>query len=241
MSSALEHIRGFLEWSTVRFLRSCARSRAFSLAVSALTSCTLWAFFSIGPRVTAVPLFISLSFTSALTLHSLASLFMSLYRPIICSVRLSINAEIILVFRSWWPRGLSIDEIKVYAVDTATESARAWYLANDGNAKKLSLSTDEAVSLTEQYLTTMSTDDRNESCPICLEKFDHTTRILKVCSHRYCLECISRWFARGRLCCPYCRTDHSVCVPTEIWEKRLDNSQPAIAVSAIDIISDPDE
>ena len=238
---ALNHLRAFTEWTFIKFLRACARSRLFSLAISVITSCALWAIFSVGPRVAALPLFVSLSFTTSLTLHGLASLFMTFYRPIVCSVRLSINEEITLVYRSWWPRGLPMDEIQQNAIESATDSARAWYLTNENNPPKLFLSADEAVSLTEEYLTTMTVENKNESCPICLERFVETSRTLKVCNHRYCLDCISQWFARGRLFCPYCRSDHSICVPTEIWEKRLDTTQPTISVSSVEIINDPED
>jgi len=231
----------FLEWTVVKFLRACARSRLFSLAVSSAISCAFWVFLWSAPLLPVLPLFVLLSFTSALTLHGLASLFMEFYRPIVCSVRLSVNEDVTLVNRSWWPRGLTIDEIKVHAVKSATESARVWYTKNEKAQRKVHLSSDEAVLWTEEYLTRPTDPCSNESCPICLEKFMDSSRTLKVCNHRYCLECISRWFARGRLFCPYCRSDQSICVPNEVWDKRLDSSSPTISVTSVDIIIDSDE
>ena len=241
MPQIVHCVRTFFEWTVVKFLRACSRSRLFSLAVSSAVSCAFWLFFWTSPHFAVLPLLISLSFTTALTLHGVSTLFMSFYRPVVCSVRLSVNEEVTLVYRSWWPRGLTVDEIKLYAVESATESARLWYTTNDKASPKLFLSTDEAVLWTEEYLTGETINNSNDSCPICLERFTGDSRTLKVCHHRYCLDCISTWFARGRLFCPYCRSDHSVCIPTEVWNKRVDISSPSISVTSVDIINDTDE
>jgi hypothetical protein len=240
MSRCPHQIKTLAEWAFVRIMRTCARSRIHSLSMSLVICAFLFWMMRTTIRANVFPLFLSLSFTSGLTLHGLASLFTTLYHPVVCTIRLQVNEEVTLVYRSWWPRGMPPDEIKCYAVESATESALIWYSSSHKGYPKLDLSTDQARSWTEDFLTFPNENLPNECCPICLERFSSSSRTLKVCNHRYCLDCISEWFARGRLCCPYCRLDQSSCVPVEIWQKQVDSSAPLISISSVEILNDSD-
>lgn len=236
MGSSLANAVNVLGWLGLRFLRACADSRTFSICVSTLFSFSIWTLVGVSLRVSALPLLFSFVITLSFTLHSITALLVSLYRPIVCSVRLSINEEVTLVYRSWWPRGLSLDEIRRFSVESATDSARAWYASCENRPKKC-LSMDEAACLTTEYLTTFTEPLVDETCPICLDPILEGSRSLKVCSHRYCLPCIARWFARGRFSCPYCRSDHSVYIPVEIIDKRNElYDAPVISVASVQIV-----
>jgi hypothetical protein len=52
-------------------------------------------------------------------------------------------------------------------------------------------------------------DSLDDSCPICLEKFvdiECDIFALKVCSHKYCEECITTWCKDNKIC-PICKND----------------------------------
>jgi Ring finger domain len=53
--------------------------------------------------------------------------------------------------------------------------------------------------------------DREDPCPICLEKPNASTSIrrIHVCGHRYCDPCISTWLQAHKTC-PVCKTE---CLP----------------------------
>jgi hypothetical protein len=174
-------------------------------------------------------------------LNASATLILSLYRPIVCIVKLTINDEVTLVYRSWWPRGLTWDDINRYSIETAIESASEWHQAHDRRTSRVHLDYDELVTITEQYLTVPSHPVRHECCPICFEPIvDASAPMLKVCNHRYCLRCISEWFSRGRISCPSCRSDHSNLIPIEILQKTTRSPTPIISVSSVEVLDNID-
>ena len=42
-----------------------------------------------------------------------------------------------------------------------------------------------------------------ETCPIC---FNNKKLIKTTCEHKFCRKCLKKWFSRGNVTCPMCRT-----------------------------------
>ena len=222
--------------STVfRIVALSADSRAFSLLMATILSTIAWAWLEVVPRISVLPLFISLTLSFSLTLHGFATICMTIYHPTVCNVRLLINQEVTLIYRSWWPRNLAPDEVRRLAEDAAVQSAQSWYETSEASSPRMVISAEEARHLTSQYLANEDSSDPDNPCCICLEKFQSSATTLKVCSHRYHADCIANWFAKGKLSCPYCRSDQSICVPVEVQARHFVKREPSISVLSTDV------
>lgn len=45
----------------------------------------------------------------------------------------------------------------------------------------------------------------NVQCSICLQDIININTCITNCHHRYCVDCLNRWFDRGQSSCPMCR------------------------------------
>ncbi len=45
----------------------------------------------------------------------------------------------------------------------------------------------------------------NVQCSICLQEIININTCVTNCHHRYCVDCLNRWFDRGQSSCPMCR------------------------------------
>ena len=45
----------------------------------------------------------------------------------------------------------------------------------------------------------------NVQCSICLQDIININTCVTNCHHRYCVDCLNRWFDRGQSSCPMCR------------------------------------
>ena len=45
----------------------------------------------------------------------------------------------------------------------------------------------------------------NVQCSICLQEIININTCVTNCHHRYCVDCLNRWFDRGQSSCPLCR------------------------------------
>ena len=191
------------------------------------------------PRSFQTTLFIGIAIASGVLIHAVMTFHMNNYRRTVCNVRISVNQEVTLVYRSWWPHSLSVDTVQASAVSAAIEAADTWYQAHRETPLKLVISHDEAFHLTLQYLGKWH--DNNEggsssSCPICLDPMKGTSTELVKCHHRFHEDCIVEWFARGKLACPSCRTDHVSCLPAKIQERYMGHSPPVISVVSSEVL-----
>jgi hypothetical protein len=169
------------------------------------------------------------------------AIYLNKYKPTLCRIRLSVNQDITLIYRSWWPRSLSTDEIKSFAIDAALESAESWYLSHQENPR-LAISEHEAFYLTIQYLSQFKEIEEPTTCPICLDTIEGGSTRMTICNHDYHEECLVGWFHRsGRLICPYCREDHNGCIPETVHQKFLEKSKPVIAIVSTEIQLDGSE
>lgn len=221
-----------------RLVSLTASSRAFSFVFATVFCATTWLWLGITPRLSALPLFMSLTLSFSLTLHGMASVCMSLASPTVCNVRLQINQELTLVYRSWWPRGLCPSDVRRLAEEAAIRSAQSWYETTEGSHPRLLLSADDARALISAYISVEEPCSANGQCCICLDQLDSAPSTLKVCSHRYHRDCIATWFTKGRLSCPYCRSDHSVCVPVEVRERHLAKREASISLVSTEVRQD---
>ena len=187
------------------------------------------------PRVTTVPLLVGFALSCGLLLHSLSMSYMDRYKPTMCRIRLSINCDITLMYNSWWPRGLSSDEIKSFAMDAALESAYSWYLAHE-KEQRLALSENDAFHLTVQHLSEFSEVEEPVTCPICLEVIEGGAICLKLCHHNFDEDCLVRLFQKsGKILCPYCRKNHNEIIPENLVRDYKEKSKPVIRIISTEV------
>jgi len=216
-------------------------SKAYSLLISVGLCLILWLLVSATPRITTIPLIIGLSACMGFLLHAVMAIYLNKYKPTLCRIRLSVNHEVTLIYRSWWPRTLSTDEIKCFAVDAAMESAQSWYRSHQ-ETPKFSITEQEAFSLTIQYLAEFKEVDEPITCPICLETIEGGASEMRICKHTYHEDCLVGWFHRsGKFICPYCREDHNICIPDSVHQKFLEKTKPVISIVSTEIQLDGDE
>lgn len=193
------------------------------------------------PRVTTVPLLVGFALSCAILVHALTVSYFNRYKPTLCRIRLSVNQEITLIYNSWWPRGLSNDEIKSFAADAAMESAHTWYQGHE-KEQRLCLTEVEAFDLTIHHLSEFSEIDEPTTCPICLELIEGGSAKLKLCHHDYHEDCLVKWFHRsGKVICPYCREDHNEVIPLELVRNYKEKSKPIIRIMSTEVEVDGSE
>lgn len=187
------------------------------------------------PRVTTVPLLVGFALSCGLLIHAVAVSYIYRYKPTLCRIRLSVNQDITLIYNSWWPRGLSNDEIKSFAIDAAMESAHTWYQGHE-KEQRLCLSEHEAFELTIHHLSEFSEIDEPSTCPICLDMIEGGAARLKLCHHDYHEDCLVRWFHRsGKVICPYCRENHNEVIPVSLVRNYKEKSKPIIRIMSTEI------
>lgn len=210
-------------------------SVAHILMLMVLVCFVVWIGVVSDPRVTTVPLLVGFALSCGLLVHALSVSYINKYKPTLCRIRLSINHDTTLIYNSWWPRGLSNDEIKSFAVDSAMESAFSWYRSNE-KEQKISLSENDAFNLTIQHLSVFSELEDPISCPICLDVIEGGAVRLKLCRHDYHEDCLVQWFHRsGKVYCPYCRQNQSEIIPPALVSILMEKSKPVIRIMSTEI------
>lgn len=48
---------------------------------------------------------------------------------------------------------------------------------------------------------------QSNSCIICFNFISEGEMCITNCDHKYCLDCLKKWFDRGNISCPFCRQD----------------------------------
>jgi hypothetical protein len=195
----------------------------------------IWVGVFSDPRVTTVPLLVGFALSCCLLVHSLMISYIDRFKPTLCRIRLSINCDIMLMYNSWWPRGLSSDEIECFAMDAAMESALVWYAAHE-KEQRLSLSENDAFHLTVQHLSDFSEVEDPVTCPICLDVIEGGAICLKLCRHDFHEDCLVRWFQKsGKILCPYCRKNHNEIIPDKLVRDYKEKSKPVIRIISLEL------
>ena len=183
-------------------------------------------------------LLICLVVSSTFTVHAVAGLGVS--SPIICRIRLIINDDVTLIYKSWWPGDLSYNQVKTHAIDSAISSAETWYRSRGLYPKRMTFAASDALKLTGDYLTVKANPDTVENtCAICLDSPEagHYRSFIQCC-HTFHETCISEWFARGRLICPSCRGSVYELIPQSVFEAMAKKSSPSIEILSTEVVFD---
>ena len=48
---------------------------------------------------------------------------------------------------------------------------------------------------------------QSNSCIVCFNSINEEEMCITNCEHKYCLDCLKKWFDRGNISCPFCRQD----------------------------------
>ena len=66
--------------------------------------------------------------------------------------------------------------------------------------------------------------DIENNCSVCLQTILSQNLCITNCYHKYCKECLDKWFNTGKSSCPMCRTDI-------IYFKHLDKDTRVICIT----------
>jgi len=165
----------------------------------------------------------------------------------ICSAEVSIDSETTLTVRSWWPRHMSMEDVKRHGKRIAMSSAQRWVADNRQNkCQRIRFSTDAALSLCREHVTiplqpagSLSVGGSAAAvCAVCLEDLSSSCDGVKMrqCGHSFHDCCLSAWFVKSsRLRCPMCRSDHNECIPEADLQPHMVKDEPSINIVSMSV------